>query len=211
MNNYGAKLLLVEGRSDSNFVRSLCSQLQDIPTFDIRVCGGIDNLIRVIKQEAKVPHREVLGVLADANERIEKRRDDLLQRFVATGVDVSLSSAMRPETTMEVEPPVGIRLERIGIWLLPDNQSLGELENLVAEMIGSHDCVWPLAGEYINCIPDEYRKFDPSDQKAEKARVYAWLATRRKPGLIGKAVAKELELDGEVVSRFVAWLRKLFR
>lgn len=45
----------------------------------------------------------------------------------------------------------------------------------------------------------------------EKARVYAWLATRRKPGLIGKAVAEELELDGEVVGRFLAWLRELFR
>lgn len=95
--------------------------------------------------------------------------------------------------------------------MFPDNESVGELENLVAQMIPSQDCVWHLAGEYINGIPDSDRKFGLSDQKAEKARVYAWLATRRKPGLIGKAVAKELEVGGEAVVSLVAWLRSLFR
>ena len=169
------------------------------------------NLINVVRSEAKVPHRKVLGVLCDANDSIAARRDDIIQGIQAAGVDVSVDKPMRPGTTLDVDPPVGINLQGIGIWLLPDNKSLGELENLVAEMIAPHDHVWQLADQYINGIPRWLREFGPSAQKAEKARVYAWLATRRKPGLIGKAVAEELELDGEVVGRLVAWLRELFR
>lgn len=211
MSDLGPKLLLVEGLTDKHFVESLRGRRQDVPFFDIRVCGGIDNLVRVIGSEAKSPNRKALGVLCDANDSIESRHDDIVQRLEAAGIHLSRAMPMRPGTTRTIDPPVGIDLERFGTWLFPNNESVGELENLVAEMIPPQDCVWQLAGEYINGIPDRHREFGPSNQKIEKARVYAWLATRRKPGLIGRAVAKDLELDGEAVGRLVAWLRELFR
>ena len=211
MSDFGPKLLLVEGLTDRYFVESLRGRHQDMPRFDIKVCSGIDNLVKVIRSEVKAPNREALGVLCDANDSIESRQDNIVQRLVAAGIEFPGATRMRPGTTRSIEPPVGIDLRRFGTWLFPDNESVGELENLVAVMIPPQDRVWQLAGEYINGIPDQHREFGPSKQKVEKARVYAWLATRRKPGLMGRAVAKEMELDGEVVGRLVAWLRELFR
>lgn len=210
MSDFGPKLLLVEGLTDKYFVESLRSQSQDMPRFDIKVCSGIDNLVKVVGSEAKAPNRKVLGVLCDANDSIQSRQDDIVQRLETAGIHLPPAMPIRPGTTRRIDPPVGIDLERFGTWLFPDNESVGELENLVAKMVPPQDCVWQLAGEYISGIPDQHRKFGPSIHKVEKARVYAWLATRRKPGLMGRAVAKELELDGDVVARLVAWLRELF-
>ncbi len=92
---------------------------------------------------------------------------------------------------------------------MPDNESNGELEDFVAQMIPSRDPVWPLSQRYIDGIPQAAQKF--TDDKAAKAQLYAWLAARRHPRLMGWAVRDEdLAVNGELCERFVAWLIRLF-
>ena len=74
----------------------------------------------------------------------------------------------------------------VGVWLMPDNGSTGELEDFVIRMIKDHDPVWPLAQAYIDNIPGDDRKF--SSAKSDKAKLYAWLATRKKPNRMGAAI-----------------------
>ena len=83
-------------------------------------------------------------------------------------------------------------MPRVGIWLMPDNQSLGELEDFVAQMIPDNDPVWPLSQDYISRIPEEHREF--AENKTSTAEVYAWLATREDPRQMGAAIgARDLE------------------
>ena len=99
---------------------------------------------------------------------------------------------------------------RVGLWLWPDNESSGELEDFVAEMIPREDPVWPLSEDYIESIPVGQRPF--SEGKTGRARLYAWLAVRKEPRLIGTAIrAEELKVDGALATRFGEWLEKLFR
>ena len=42
---------------------------------------------------------------------------------------------------------------RVGVWMMPDNASCGELENLIEKMIPCTDAVWPLSKAYIDGIP----------------------------------------------------------
>ena len=72
---------------------------------------------------------------------------------------------------------------RIGIWVMPDNQSVGELEDFVAQMIPDHDLVWPRSQTYIVDIPPPARKF--ADNKINKSQVHAWLAARSFPASWG--------------------------
>ena len=85
----------------------------------------------------------------------------------------------------------------------------GELENFVAEMIPDDDPIWPLARRYIDGIPERDRKF--AKKKTMRAKVHAWLATRKTPGFMGSEIGQgDMRTDGPLVVQFTDWLRKLF-
>lgn len=92
---------------------------------------------------------------------------------------------------------------------MPDNESPGELEDFVVGMIPERDPVWPLSQRYIEGIPEAGRKF--SEKKKLRAQLYAWLAAREDPRLMGVAIrAHDLEVEGALSRNFIAWLTKLF-
>ncbi len=76
-------------------------------------------------------------------------------------------------------------------------------------MIPQDDPIWPRSEDYIDGIPPQYRRFKPG--KALKAKLYAWLATRKNPKRIGAAIGTgDLNVDGPLAVRFADWLRQLF-
>ena len=98
---------------------------------------------------------------------------------------------------------------RVGIWLMPNNQASGELEDFVARMIPTNDTVWPLSEKYVDGIPKDARKFKPG--KTLRAKVHSWLATREAPRKMGAAIgAGDLNVAAPEAVRFVEWLRRLF-
>ena len=92
---------------------------------------------------------------------------------------------------------------------MPDNSNPGELENFVERMIPAADSVWPLSQQFIAGIPSTDRKFAAG--KTLRAQIHAWLATREDPRQMGLAIgARDLEIDGPLCQRFLAWLTCLF-
>ena len=90
---------------------------------------------------------------------------------------------------------------------MPDNGSPGELEDFVQTMLPKGDPVWPSAEAYIDGIAEEHRKFG---KKVLRAKVHAWTATRKQPGLMGAAIREgDLEIDGAPVGKFADWLRQV--
>lgn len=199
------RLLLVEGPSDKQVVRSLRKRFRgkhSIPEFEIREARGVDRLLSVIEAEIDVPGRIALGVLVDANDAVADRWSAVTERIRCARPDMRLENPVTDGTIVRGSPDVGI-------WLWPDNESQGELEDFVGRMIPNSDPVWPLSRKYIGDIPKEYRRF--SEEKTMRAKVHAWLATRETPGLMGSAVGEDvLEVDGALVTRFADWLRNLF-
>ena len=194
------RVLLVEGRNDQRVVGSLRHNLNDIPSFEVLDRGGIDPLLKSISVEVKVPGRQVVGILVDAN-------DDPAARWQAIG------DRLAPEFTLPDKPDVGGTIvgtdQRIGVWLMPDNKRPGELEDFVIEMIPDDDPVWPQAQRYIEGIDPQHREF--ADGKQQRAALHAWLATRKDTGLMGTAIqAGYLKTDGPLCQEFVGWLRRLF-
>ena len=172
-----------------------------MPAFDIRDKGGIDNLLASIGPEVKAPGRMAVGILPDANDDPEARWNALRHRLADQHFDLP----ERPDPN----GPVIDGSPRIGIWLWPDNQEPGELENFVEAMVPRRDGVWPLAQAYVDGIPEPERRFPLG--KTLKAQLHAWLATRRTPGRMGSSIGTgELEVDGPLAERFADWLRRLF-
>ena len=200
-----ACLLLVEGRTDKQVVRSLRKRFcgaRRIPTFEVRDTGGVDKLLSMIEAEIDVPGRRALGILVDANDTPTDRWNAVTERLRRARPDMKLRNPVREGTIIRGSPDVGI-------WLWPDNHSPGELEDFIAGMIPNDDPVWPLSRKYIDGIPEHCRKF--TRKKTTRAQVHAWLAARETPGFMGSVVGEDdLEVDGELVTRFANWLRSLF-
>ncbi len=167
--------------------------------------GGITPLLDSISSEVKVAGRRALGIVLDADEHITDRWTCVASRLKEAGV-IGVPDGPEPEGVC-IE--ASARLPRVGIWVMPDNESAGELEHFVRRMVPEGDPVWPLSESYIAGIPPDVRPF--SDNKICRATVYAWTATREQPGRMGAAIkAGYLETDGALAARFLGWLQRLF-
>ena len=199
-----SKVLLVEGTSDHHAVKHICRQQGQTPNFKIKNKESVNTLLKSISAETKTPGLEAFGILVDADDDLGSRWQEITTAFQSIRINVP-ANPDPSGTIIEGNP-------RIGIWVMPDNKSVGELEGFINTMIPSSDQVWPLSEGYIDSIPNEERKFADTDKKILKAKVHAWLAARKFPGLIGVAVREgDLSIDGQACKDFVNWLQRLFR
>ena len=197
------RVLLVEGPDDKHVVRQLCRR-QSVPDFSIKVAGTVETLLSTVGAEILAPDRESIGVLIDADDDPQRRWDELVDLLYEEGIRVpGHPNPLGTIVNITEGPP-------IGIWVMPDNRSSGELEDFVQKMISAGDPVWPKSQTYIEQIPVEHRKFRPG--KLLRAQLYAWLATREIPGRMGAAIgAGDLNIEIENCKNFIDWLRRLFR
>ena len=194
-------MLLVEGLDDENVVRHLCRRAGLEDKFHIKNKDGKDALLKGISIEAKVSDREALGILVDADSDVQCRWNEVTEKLLQA--DVATPDEPDPSGTVIDNKP------RVGIWLMPDNVSKGELEDFFVGMIPRDDPVWPRSKAYICGIPILEREF--ASGKTLRAKVHSWLATRPKPGLMGAAIRDGyLNPDTSGAVRFVDWLRRLF-
>lgn len=151
--------------------------------------------------DLKAPGRIAPGIMVDANLSPEDRWQAISDRLIRHNVQTP--SRIGPAGIIINHDP------RVGIWLMPGNNSQGELEDFVRRLIPSSDPIWPRAQGYIDSIPEVERKF--TSKKALRAQVHAWLATRSRPRLMGTAIAAgDLDTTVPIAQCFVAWLCRLF-
>lgn len=197
------KVLLVEGRNDEHVTKHLWKSHDGGRTpFTIIDKRGIDKLLPSIYSEYSADGREVLGILIDANDDPDGRWKKLAREFEK---ELDFQIPLKPErlgTIIDGQP-------RVGIWMMPDNKSSGELENFIRKLIPTRDSIWPRSCDYIDGIPPNGRKFSPG--KVVKAQVHAWLAKRKKPGLMGLAIkCGDLDPNHPSAIEFYEWLHRLF-
>ena len=202
------RILLVEGQDDKHVVLQLHKfhqHHQAMPDFCIIDKKGFPNLLRSIGPEISVSGRQVVGILVDANDDMRARWHKLTNRLQSKNI-LSPQSPNPDGTIIESRESH----PRIGIWIMPDNASAGELEDFVVHMIPDEDQVWPLSQRYIEKIPQADRKF--SENKKLRAQLHAWLAAREDPRKMGQAIyARDMKIDGSLCQKFVVWLTKLFK
>ena len=188
------QVLVVEGQDERHVVWHLSNLHQEMPEFCILNKEGIDNLLEDIGAEIRAPNRKVVGILLDAN-------DDLYARWSA------VSNRLREEEIEVPESPEagGTILDgtpRIGIWLMPDNTSSGELEDFVSKMIPDDDPVWPLSQGYIDGIPVAHRKFTGKKIQRAKPPCLAGNQGGIPDRWLPPLVAGDLQVDGQLSTTF---------
>ena len=196
--------MLVEGNDDFNVVWRI-AEISDIPQFHILQAEGIDNLLDRIENQINFPGRRALGILVDANDNPAARWQAVSARLAPLGI--TLPQTPDPAGTII---PAQDDLPRIGVWLWPNNQSPGELEDFIISLIPQNDPVWPLSEEYIdNILAQQLNKF-PQGKKS-RAQVHAWLAAREDPRRMGQAIQYgDLNPNAPPLAAFATWLARLF-
>jgi hypothetical protein len=203
--------LLVEGKDDKHVITHLCIR-HGLPDFAIREpnedgdTSGIDELLAGITRRLREPHVRTFGIVIDADQDLPARWQALRDRLAPFGYD---SLPASPDAAGWVSTESGMM--RVGIWLMPDNQLPGILEDFVAQLIPSADTLRGKADAILQEIEREgLQRF--TDLHRPKAFIHTWLAWQADPGQpMGLAIrARALGHDSPTTLAFVAWLRRLF-
>lgn len=165
------RLLLVEGRDDERFFTKLCSH-EGLSNIQIIPYDGKPKLGVFLKTLIELPRFDDvlrLGVTRDADENAEAARQSVWALLRRAGL---------PRTDHPATEGVG---PGVAVMVLPPERAEGCLETLLWETIettSSVDCIRDLVA--CAAIPEGNRR--------AKAKVHAYIATKKKPGLrIGEA------------------------
>lgn len=145
-----------------------------------------------------------VGIVLDADLQPEPRWQSVCDRLSGTGFQ--MPSTPDREGTVVTEPGG----KRVGVWLMPDNQSQGKLEDFLAILVPNNDPCWSLSGTCTRQARELGAKFSETD--FIKAQIHTWLAWQKEPGQpFGTAIhAATFSHDAVASRQFVAWMNRLF-
>ncbi|MBN8230819.1 hypothetical protein JYK02_25210 [Corallococcus macrosporus] len=200
------QVLFVEGADDREVIYRICNHhsLDNKRLFAVEDKDGYENVREALQVKPRVLGMKAIGAVVDADEDLGPRWQSLRDALAYSGY-TRLPELPDADGTII---PAQNDLPRIGIWLMPDNQIGGVLEDFLQRIIQQGDVLLPAAIDAVNGLP--IRRFKPTYQT--KATIHTWLAWQKEPGTpLGIAVSKHyLQADHELAQRFVAWMRRLF-
>jgi hypothetical protein len=199
--------LLVEGKNDQHVIWALCEQYHIPETFDVIVpgAGGLEAVLADLPARIDESDLRALGIVLDADENIQAPCNRLYIRFQEIGYDMPTQPVAEGFITLPPDRPP------IGVWLMPDNQLPGMLEDFVSALIPPKDRLKPIADKTLQAIEKKgLNRYKLSHRP--KALIHTWLAWQENPGMpLGQAItAQGLQHNQALAQCFVAWLQRLF-
>ena len=202
----GKRVLLVEGKNDCHVILALCETHKIPETFGIYDCESDTKLLLRLNALILQPDMpEIIGIVMDAD------KPDVMGRWQSIQSKIKAHQYLFPEFpnesgTILAENP---GKPRLGIWLMPNNQDSGMLEDFLAKMARPE----AIAAAY-NCVNMAKAKGVSSFKEAHysKAVIHTYLAWQDEPGkTLGQSVTSEaLKPHTEIAEKFTDWLKRLF-
>lgn len=207
------KILLVEGDDDEHVFKHLCG-VRGIGRIDkIIPTGGVEKLLESYSTRLKASEEgTIIGVVLDADTDLASRWQSLRNRLINKGYEHVPESPV-PEGTILEPPADGVQscvLPRVGIWIMPDNQTSGILEDFLLFLVPEGSQLLEHVKSSVENIPEGERYF--SKLAEPKAVIHTWLAWQKEPGKpYGTAItARFLDPMVTQADTLVSWLNRLF-
>ena len=176
--------------------------------------------------ESRGEELTALGVLVDADDNLGSSWQSIIRTLHQIGyadlpehpdpagtVIPPPQKAIQPPQPGDIDiSPLGdtnpLPLPRVGIWIMPNNQLGGTLEDFLKFLVPESDPLLPYAEKTLNDLPAE--RFTSAHRP--KALMHTWLAWQNEPGKpYGQAIsAKYLNTDLPMAKTFAKWLRRTF-
>ncbi|MCC6131986.1 MAG: hypothetical protein IT186_18850 [Acidobacteria bacterium] len=204
----GKRILLVEGQDDEHVFKHLMGRRQLGKLDEFRGKNGKHALLSILPVALKESDVASLGVVLDADTDLQGT-----WKAVRNGLQDSgyFNVPVEPEAGGTVIlPPHDTLLPRVGVWLMPDNKTLGILEDFLRFLVPAGTPLFERVEESVNGIPQEERRFAEKDKP--KAVIHTWLAWQEDPGKpLGTAITfRYLDTSVPEADVLVTWLRRLF-
>ena len=224
--------MFVEGPHDEAVITQLCRSNSVLRSAEVRfqfkVCEGVDNLMRDIREPFHLQDEDpetagaevfqemleivavstktapIVGIVVDADDFPERRWQALRDRLIK-----------RYDKFPKHPPPGGLILPRqpnggarLGVWLMPDNCIEGMMESFLVKLAPDGDSLVACAAKALESLPEQRFR----DAHRSKALLHTWLAWQREPGVRPALALKSRLLDPEHIQTqaFVSWLKELF-
>jgi hypothetical protein len=221
----GKRILLVEGQDDQHVMWNLFGVREVPETFAVERAtqqqtaeqdensetnGGAEVLLESIEGSLLEVELECLAIVIDANHKGPAARWQAVRSRLTNAGYTGIPEEHDPAgTVFELSLlPQSPRTVRFGVWVMPDNESTGMLEDFVAAMIREDDEMLPFVDRFLDSIPAAERRF--RSQHRPKARIHAWLAVGERPGRpMGQAIKADAQLDANhpAVQPFLDWVQ----
>ena len=200
------KQLLVEGNNDFHVMNALCEKYSVNPNFRIINCGGINKLFELVPSAILNTNINTLGIIIDADLDLNKQWSKLKNILIEKGFKIPNdlpSSGLICKNDDEV---------KVGVWIMPDNNLNGMLEDFIKFLIPENDPCLVIANATLEKIETQKLNKYAAIHKS-KALIHTWLAWQEDPGTpMGLSITKKyLDTDNETSLEFANWLRELFK
>lgn len=169
---------------------------------------GVSNLLRrgTIEAEIKASGVKALGIILDADQNIEANWNMVRERCLGEFPDIP---AQIPAEGLVITNSDSLRL---GIWMMPDNQSRGMFETFLMFLAPNTESD---IHELVTRSVDEAASRNAGFRQVHrpKALVHTWLAWQDPPGEPLNHAIKEQLLSSTCpyAAPFVAWFKTLYQ
>ena len=173
---------------------------------EFKQVGGVTKLLEGMEDAIKASAGRAIGFVLDAETPLSSRWQAVRDKLEAAGLTVPQDP---PGTGFVAETP---KDARVGVWLMPDNQREGSLEDFLRDLVSHEDPLINHAEAATDTAKTDFgASFRP--QYRSKAVLHAWLAWQEEPGKpYGVAMqARYFDHDAQVAEAFVAWFKRLYR
>ena len=202
------KILLVEGTDDEHVLKHICGARGVQKIDEIREQGSVEKLLESFPVRLKESDIEALGVVLDADTDLSGRWQSIRDRLSKAGYNNVPADPAAAGTI--IHPPPDTLLPRVGVWIMPDNQTTGILEDFLRFLIPRDSRLFAHVEQSVGTIPEGEIRF--SDLRRPKALIHTWLAWQEEPGKpLGQSItARYLDAGVAEVGVLATWLNELF-
>lgn len=206
-----SKILLVEGTGDEGVIKEIL-HAWGVSCPYIVACGSDDLVFKALKMYLSNPGPyKTIGVIVDADIHPQGR----LQRF-AQVLNASKRYTLDEKTPLLAEGLITdgavVDAARVGLWVMPDNQGHGMLEDFLSGMANAvHPELLAESEHAISSVENlGIQQYTPRHRP--KAKIHTYLAWQEEPGrTLPQAIQKHyLDVSSENARPFVEWVRRLF-
>lgn len=204
-------ILLVEGSDDKHVVWNLCKCRNVKENFSVKDCGSIDNVLKMFdlsinEQSTKYDY---VGIVVDADANIESRWNSIKDKISKSEKYTNIPKKL-PSSGLVLEP-IEKYSPKIGVWIMPNNNTEGMLEDFVSLLADKEDVLMKEADKILISLEErsiqKYKKVHRA-----KAKIHSFLAWQDEPGKpMGQAItAKILDSNSDKADSFINWLGELY-
>ena len=169
---------------------------------------GKSELLLLIEDALQIPDLQTLGIVLDADKSVISTWQSVYATLQKSGY-ADLPTAPNSEGTIIIS--TNPDLPKIGIWIMPDNENPGEIEDFFLQLIDVEDFrlghAQKSVGELIDQKPDLL-----NDANRSKAEAHTWLAWQAEPGRSMGVALKSNWADAKhpLAARLAQWFSSVF-